>query len=499
MSTVKQVFSEKSNVFLVCLIAFIVGIFAGNFFIWDGFYLLCLLLSLALALFFLWHNRQARVIVLLSLFLVLGLWRIQVSAPSCHDRPELLCHYNGQEVKFIATIIDDKVSIGKQTLQLASSRVIFDSKAYAAKGKALISQPLYPQYSYGDMVMVSCPLGMPKPSEDFDYGKYLQSKGIESFCPYGDVRKISEGGGNPVKAAILGLRSAMSEALKSSVSEPESSILRAMILNETGDIPVEINERFSNLGLTHIIAISGSHITIIVTLIMYLAIALGLSRPRAFWAAAVGIAVYVAMVGSPASAVRAAVMGILVIYAQKSGRGTSAGRLIVLAAAVMLAANPMLLVYDAGFQLSFMAVLGLVYFSPLLEKLLARIPETFQLREMLSATLSAQAMTLPLIVYQFGRFAPVSILANILILPVIPFLTVFALVNALVGAIIPPLGMLMGWVSWLFTWYWLWISQLMQKVNYLPLAAEIGWPVLVVSYVAICLLIFKFRRFKVVD
>jgi competence protein ComEC len=97
---------------------------------------------------------------------------------------------------------------------------------------------------------------------------------------------------------------------------------------------------------------------------MFLAIALGLARPKAFWVAFIGIVIYVVMIGFPASAVRAAIMGILAIYAQKIGRSSSMMSLIVLAAAIMLALNPLLLLYDVGFQLSFLAVIGLIYFSP---------------------------------------------------------------------------------------------------------------------------------------
>jgi len=368
---------------------------------------------------------------------------------------------------------------------------------YQVKGNLILNQPLYPHYDYGDVLIINCPLSTPKKFEDFDYGKYLAAKKIYSTCGYGEVRIIDSGNGFWPKEIILKIKSRLSDGLKSSISEPQSSIIRAMILNETGSIPKQWNDLFSDLGLTHIIAISGSHITIIVSLIMYLAIALGFSRPKAFWAALFGIIIYVAMVGFPASAVRAAIMGILVIYAKKIGRPNSAFGLIILAASLMLALNPFLILYDVGFQLSFLAVIGLIYLGPIVENWFKKIPDFWQMREMLSVTISAMLMTLPLIIFQFGRFSPISILANILILPIIPFLTVFALLNAIISSLIPFLGNIMGWVTWIFTSYWLSVSYLVNKVNFLSFNFKISWLIVLICYALIGYLIFRFGREKI--
>jgi competence protein ComEC len=113
---------------------------------------------------------------------------------------------------------------------------------------------------------------------------------------------------------------------------------------------------------------------------------------------------------------------------------------------------------------------------------------------MLSATLAAQLMTMPLIVFQFGRFSPISILANILILPIIPFLTVFVLLNSIVGAIFSVLGGVMGWVSWLFTSYWLEVSVLMEKINFFSLNFKITWWEVVICYIVIGIWIFRIKN-----
>ncbi|MFA6422706.1 MAG: ComEC/Rec2 family competence protein [Candidatus Buchananbacteria bacterium] len=484
---------HKSQVLLFALIAFVVGIAVGSLLQIDKFIIFCLILILAAGLIFLLHKKIVFIIVLILLCLVLGIFRVQTNNIDC-AKNDLICNSNGRQTKFLAKVYDNSQDIDGQKIKLSSQGVIVGNKIYPVKGNVLINQPLYPKYNYGDVLIVNCPLKAPEKFEDFDYPKYLAAKDIYSICPYGEVRKINSGQGFWLKGSVLKIKDKLSNSFKRSINEPQSSIIRAMILNETGDIPQNWNDTFSNLGLTHIIAISGSHITIIVSLIMYLAIALGLMRQKAFWAAAIGILVYIIMIGFPASAVRAAIMGILVIYGQKIGRSGSSEMLIILAASLMLVLNPLLLLYDVGFQLSFLAVIGLIYLSPFVERWLKIIPDFFQVREMLTATIAAQIITLPLIIFQFGRFSPISILANILILPIIPFLTVFAILNAIIGAIIPFVGNIMGWVSWLFTFYWLEVSYLMKKINFFSFSFKMSWWAIFLCYILIGLCIFKFKN-----
>jgi competence protein ComEC len=339
-------------------------------------------------------------------------------------------------------------------------------KIYPVEGKIIVNAGLFPAYEYGDKLQLNCYLKKPDKINDFDYGRYLKGKNFFALCSFADIKVINKNKGNIIKTIALKVRDQLSLSLKKSIKEPQSALLRAMILNETGEIPQEWNDIFSRLSLTHIIAISGSHITIIVSLIMYLAIAFGMFRKKAFWIATGGIIFYIVMIGFPASALRAAIMGIMVIYAQRIGRLSSALNLIIIAAAIMLIFNPFLLLYDAGFQLSFLAVIGLIYVSPILEKVLIKLPDFLNLKEMLIATLSAQAATMPLIIFVFGHFSLLSILANLLILPIIPFLTVFVILNSIIGIFFPFLGNIMGWVSWIFASYWLEVARLISKINF---------------------------------
>jgi len=176
----------------------------------------------------------------------------------------------------------------------------------------------------------------------------------------------------------------------------------------------ELKEKLNIAGVRHITAISGMHIMILSGVLMYLAMALGLWRGQAFYFALIILILFIIMVGLPASAVRAGIMVFFYLLAEKVGRPKSGSRAIVFAATCMLIANPLLLKLDVGFQLSFLAVMGITYLMPLLQKFLK-----FRL---LAMTLSAQVFTLPILIYNFGYVSFAAPITNILIVPLLPFI-----------------------------------------------------------------------------
>jgi competence protein ComEC len=151
-------------------------------------------------------------------------------------------------------------------------------------------------------------------------------------------------------------------------------------------------------------------------------LAIGLTRRRSFWGAVFLILTFTVLVGFPASAVRAAIMSILVLFALQIGRMGRVTNLIIFTAAVMMFANPRVLRDDVGFQLSFLAVLGIVYFYPKFNKYLENIKNKIfkLLLSIIFLTLSAQILTLPVMAYNFRQIALISPISNLLVLWAIP-------------------------------------------------------------------------------
>jgi competence protein ComEC len=376
-----------------------------------------------------------------------------VSLPD-FDNQDYIYHYNENQILFSGVVknIDRRISNQKITIDSVS-----------LKGKVLLTLPLYPVYEYGNVLSIDCYLQTPKTFDEFDYGKYLSRYRIYSVCYYPEVEVV----GNQFSYNFItsNIKSKLSRSINLSVVEPQSSILQALLLGNRRGIPEDILNNFSSAGLSHIIAISGMHIAIIVMIIMHLSMSVGIIRQKSFWVALVLIILYIILIGTPASAVRGATMALLVLYASKIGRLSYSINSLLFVAFIMLLFNPKLLLYDVGFQLSFMAVLGILYLSPIFLSKLKNVSEYGEIKNILVITLSAQIMTLPLIVFYFNSVSIVSLLSNVLVLPVLPFLMIFAMINSIIGLVSVSLGQLLGYIGYIMVSYLIFVSE---KLSNLP-------------------------------
>jgi competence protein ComEC len=143
-------------------------------------------------------------------------------------------------------------------------------------------------------------------------------------------------------------------------------------------------------------------------------------------------------------------------------------RALLIAGVAMLLINPYLLVYDPGFQLSFLATLGLIVLAPFIESKLHLVPTTFQAREFLTATVTTQLFVLPLLLFQIGAFSVVSVIVNVLVLPMVPVAMFFTFVAGVGGMLVTELGILLGFVAHLSLSYIILIAKLFSG---LPFAA----------------------------
>jgi len=175
----------------------------------------------------------------------------------------------------------------------------------------------------------------------------------------------------------------------------------------------KIQDEFSRTGLSHIVAVSGYNVSMIAVLLMSTLIVCGLYRQQAFWGALLGIGLFTLLVGAPASAVRAAIMAAVALLATRLGRLGNPTNAILCAACVMLCANPLLLRYDIGFQLSFAATIGIFLFTPF--ALLS-----LRLGDVMATTVAAELFVLPIILFHFHAVPTLSLFANMLVLPLVP-------------------------------------------------------------------------------
>lgn len=452
---------KKSVLFTIYSILFIFGSLLANFFNFDALYSFIILLCLIVVSSAVWKKKKVVLVLLGMACIFLGMWRFGLSADEINQSH--IGYYAKSKIEFRGQVVDEpdiRDKHGKLTL----------GKIEGLQGKILVNAANYPLINYGDWLNIKCRVEEPGMVEEFDYGKFLGAKGIEATCPRPDEIKIIKGGlssWQKFRGKILKVKYSYSEIIKQSVAYPESEILSAMVLGLRRGIPENILENFRASGLSHIIAISGLHISIVTLLLMNMLMAIGLRRRYAFPAAAVSLIIFLIMIGFRASSIRAGIMGLTALLALQLGRLNRSINALLLAAVVLLLINPKLLLDDVGFQLSFLAVAGIIYMGEYVEKFLAKIkiPEALQIRSSLMMTLSAQALVLPLIVYYFGNLSLIAPLANVLVLPLLPIVMVVGFILGLAGFIYLPLAKLIGYgVSVLISW----VVGVAEKLS--------GWP-----------------------
>ncbi len=372
-------------------------------------------------------------------------------------------------------------------------KVVLDVSDY----KILINLPRYPEYSYGQLLTVKGKLETPTVFPDFNYQNYLKGKQIYLVINRAESVKVTGNGGSKIKSWLYKIADKFEASLNKSLPEPESSFAAGLLIGSKRGLSDSLITEMQNSGTSHLVAISGYNITIIIVALMSLLVFLG--RRNAFLVSLLVTILFVILTGASASVVRGAIVGLLAIFAKLIDRRANNTNLLLLAAVLILITNPLMLIYDFGFLLSFSAFAGLIYFSPILnylfdrDKWLKRLPEFFSnpLRE----TLSAQAMSLPLLLLAFGKFSVIAPLSNVLILPFIPLAMAFSLGIGLLGMIHNLLGLYAGNLGWLLLKYPLLIIQILGDFKLAAFDFGKNWYFLTLGlYLLIAVILFTNRK-----
>jgi competence protein ComEC len=204
----------------------------------------------------------------------------------------------------------------------------------------------------------------------------------------------------------------------------------------------------------------------------------------------------VILVGGMASAVRSGIMAGLLMLAELFDRVGENERLLAIAGFFILLQNPLALKYDLGFQLSFLAMMGLFWFAPLIKNwLLKKSNGKWQeFIEVLSATIAAQIFTFPILIFNFGYVSIVSLLSNLLITPLMPFLMAFGLIFPIIGLIFSKLGWLLSFFDGVLTKGLLLIVDWSASVPFAILSFQINAWLVGLMYLIIFIFVFWLRK-----
>ncbi|MEI8143346.1 MAG: ComEC/Rec2 family competence protein [Candidatus Berkelbacteria bacterium] len=354
----------------------------------------------------------------------------------------------GTDVTITGVVADrPDLSKGKQ-------KIVVDAIENGRKTRILVFLPHFPAYRVGDELRISGQIDKPAMIEDFDYPGYLKGQKIFSYIRQPkSVEKIGQSGkiGYRFRASLFNLAQKIENVLQKTLPEPQASLAEGLILGAKKDLPADFVLALQRTGLTHIVALSGYNVTIIVIALSALLLTI-IGRKKTFWLSVVLVLFFVTMTGGASSVVRAAIFSIAIIFGQTMlGRPGDQTNLMLLAAIVMVLFNPFILCHDIGFQLSFLAFCGLIYLSPILKKSFASrkgryIPEN--IRNTAAETLSAQFAVLPIMIFQFKQISLIAPVSNILILWIIPLTMLYSFIVGLIGLLWLPAAKIFADAAW---------------------------------------------------
>lgn len=411
--------------------------------------LLCFLYLIYL-LFFLHKSRKAPLLLAIALGVSAALCSVarttHVPLPNTIDT-----YATNQYVTIEGTITDEpdrRPLVTKYTIA-AKKITLNDGTVIPVEGRVLANHTRnWPPFEYGDHVIVKGTLEKPEQIETFHYDRYLSRYDIYSIIYRASITKNpSPHASRPSPYRFLFLTKKTFESqINRLYPEPHASFMAGLLTGSRKGIPEHLMQDFNTTGLTHIIAISGYNITIVISIIAGALFWLPLKWR--FVPSVIAIIAFTLFVGASAAVVRASIMGILGLIALQTGRQTHVRLSVLWTLFFMLCWNPKYLWYDAGFQLSFLAVIGLVELGPLLDKWFTKVPQFLGIREALQMTTAAQLSAVPLIVLLFGRFSLVAPLANVLVAPLIPLAMLFGFLGVIASYLWFPLGQLIAYIGW---------------------------------------------------
>lgn len=463
---------HRSVVFQLLLGGFLIGIFTASFlvvpggFLWGG-------LSIAFVAL-IWRRPMAVVTGCILVSAVVGIWRTQ----SVLDRVSVLTQMADGTVITLEGYVDGDVSSTRAGVQYP----------FRTRGeRVMVFGPSGLRPRYGQVLSITGKLQLPKNSGDFDYVSYLAKSDIATlmYFPEYSVPELQSPVSTRIWLAIAGrlhrVRDAMADSISHAVSSPESAYLGGILLGAQGIVSAEIKDMFARTGTSHILALSGYNITIIVSTL--LAVLAPLGRRRAFGYTALGIAAFTVMTGASASVVRAAIMGVLALFSRQIGRQSQALGAIILSAAVMGMYNPMLLRWDIGFQFSFLALVGIIYLEPL-------IPGP----RVIATTLAASALVLPLSLLYFGQLPIYTLPANMLVLPLVPLAMALGLATGVAGMVWPLAGQFIGQIAWLVAALQLTIIRFFAELPHATVEIHIPISLVIACYAALAVGLVSYYR-----
>lgn len=475
--------------FFGVIISFIIGVLLGDVIPW-GYALALLFIIIAVAYSIAGnaspHRRHRFFISLVLIVAALGVMRI--SASSYLADTHTLDSLSGERIELRGVVIAEpdmreeytNLILEAHTLSRGATQYRLDTPV-----RVLVRATSYPIFRYGDEVIASGEIVLPKniPQTEgrrtFNYRAFLAKDGIFYQMFFPSVTLFTHGRGNIIYEKLFALKGSFVRAVTQKIPEPEASLGNGILLGIKQSLGPELMRQFRETGVAHIVVLSGYNIAIIAGVVAYATRFLPFVARIAV--SALAVVLFSMMVGGGATVVRAAIMILVVVGARAVGREASALRALALAGGIMIAQNPLILLHDISFQLSFMATLALVVLAPTIERYFLFIRHAL-VREVVVATVAAQVLVLPLILYYMGNISLIGVIVNLFIVPIVPIAMLSVFMVVLVGWV-PLIGSMFSFFAYALLAYILGTVSFFSQIPFVALSG-ISFPLwaLIISY-----------------
>lgn len=312
---------------------------------------------------------------------------------------------------------------------ISSDIVLKNGKKEFIINKTLISIYSKEELFYGDYLNLIC--------DDFSIPKkYLQVKGVKYVCNKPKILNIQNNKKQDFYFYLLKVKYFVKNRIDKIYGNPYNGLIFGILFGGNY-LDKDLSNLFSKAGISHITAVSGYNISIIISIFSSIFLKLGFNRFKVFYFLLLFLFLFVLFAGATASVIRAAIMGICSLFALQFGRMSSKIFGLFFVGFIMILFNPLLLIYDIGFQLSFLATFGILFLKPMLDNLFVKFGDFLNIKESFNTTVSAFIFTCPIISLNFSSFNLLSVIVNLLVLQYIPFLMLFGFASIFIPKFVP--------------------------------------------------------------
>jgi competence protein ComEC len=483
-------FETRGMLLLVVAIAWISGILCASQLILPPLLLLVGAGASLIGLVCFWHNQQGRLLCLFLLMMLLGAWRYTIASPD--GDTHAISAFIGIKKLEVQGFIDAEPTFSGRSriLSISVSSVSTDNGAswQVANGEMqalLLGGTLASPYGpdYGDNVQLQGTLQVPLPRS---------SPEIWASMAF-PIVSVSSTGGNPILVALFQLRVRFATIILQALPQPKAALLIAILLGMKSPAIKPLTNFFNETGTAHLIAPSGFKVTLLAGLVtastrwLYDKRGSGSThllpaqkarlQRRQWFATALTIAcifAYTVISGAGPAAIRAGIMGVLVVIAPRLGRTYNVYTALAATAIAMSAFDPYVL-WDVGFLLSFFGTLGIILLTPFFQhwlRPLERLPLGSPISEISAVTLAAQVGTIPIIALTFNQISIIAPVTNILTVPLLEILILVGLLICVTGLFSIPLSIVCGWIVY---------PVLLYVINAISLSASPHWASIIVN------------------